>query len=40
MEIEEKKLIKGGEFIIKENGPNDIFTPEEAAAHLECPPPL
>ena len=29
MEIEEKKLIKGGEFIIKENGPNDIFTPED-----------
>ena len=24
-----KKLIKGGEFIIKENSPNDIFTPED-----------
>ena len=29
MEIEEKKLIKGGEFIIKENSPDDIFTPED-----------
>ena len=29
MEIEEKKLIKGGEFIIKENSPHDIFTPED-----------
>ena len=29
MEIVQKKLIKGGEFIIKENSPDDIFTPED-----------
>ena len=29
METEEKNLIKGGEFIIKENSPHDIFTPED-----------
>ena len=29
MEVEEKRSIKGGEFIIKENNPHDIFTPED-----------
>ena len=27
MEIEAKRLIKGGEFIIKDSLPEDIFTP-------------
>ena len=29
MELLEKKLIKGGEFIIKETDCEDIFTPED-----------
>ena len=29
MEIEAKRLIKGGEFIIKDSLPEDIFTPED-----------
>jgi alkylation response protein AidB-like acyl-CoA dehydrogenase len=29
MEVEEKRSIRGGEFIIKENNPHDIFTPED-----------
>ena len=29
MELEAKTLIKGGEFIIKETQPEDIFTPED-----------
>ncbi|MEK9604191.1 MAG: acyl-CoA dehydrogenase family protein [Flavobacteriaceae bacterium] len=29
MELEKKTLIKGGEFIIKETQPEDIFTPED-----------
>ncbi|MDG1028610.1 MAG: acyl-CoA dehydrogenase family protein [Flavobacteriaceae bacterium] len=29
MEIETNKLIKGGEFIIKDSSPEDIFTPED-----------
>ena len=29
MELQSKTLIKGGEFIIKETQPEDIFTPED-----------
>jgi alkylation response protein AidB-like acyl-CoA dehydrogenase len=29
MELETKKLIKGGEFIIRDSSPEDIFTPED-----------
>ena len=29
MELEAKTLIKGGEFIIKDSRPEDIFTPED-----------
>ena len=29
MELETKTLIKGGEFIIKDSRPEDIFTPED-----------
>ena len=29
MEIKERTIVKGGEFIIKENNSQDVFTPED-----------
>ena len=29
MEIKERMIVKGGEFIIKENNSQDVFTPED-----------